>query len=114
MSCVYPLFVAQTFDRLERKYYVAASGRLLMVYSIGATIGPLLAAILMSAYGPSSFFLLESTVAIAYAMFVLARVYRRPSVPPELREKYVSLPDVTPLAMRLDPRTEPDLEKGAR
>lgn len=112
MSSVYPLCVAQTFDRLERRYYVAASGRLLMVYSIGATIGPLLASALMSIYGPASFFLFESTVAVLYAVFVLVRVSRRPSLPADQREKYVPLPDVTPIAMALDPRTEPDRQDG--
>jgi len=57
MSNVYPLCVAQTFDCLERRYYVAASGRLLMIYSIDATVGPLLTSPLMLIYGPSSFFL---------------------------------------------------------
>lgn len=108
MSSVYPLCIAQTFDRVERRYYIAAAGRLLMVYSIGATIGPLLAAGLMSLFGPSSFFLFESGVAILYAVFVLVRVARRPCVPADQREKYVPLPDVTPVAMALDPRTEPD------
>lgn len=108
MSSVYPLCVAQTFDRLERKYYVAASGRLLMVYSIGATVGPLLASALMSIFGPSSFFLFESTVAVLYAVFVLIRVSRRPALPPDQREKYVPLPDVTSIAMGLDPRTDRD------
>lgn len=106
MSSVYPLCVAQTFDRLERRYYIAASGRLLMVYSIGATVGPLLAATLMSIYGPSSFFLFESAVAILFAVFVLVRVSRQPCLPVDQRERYVPLPDVTPIAMALDPRTE--------
>ncbi len=105
MSSVYPLCVAQTFDRLERKYYIAASGRLLMVYSIGATIGPLIAAALISVYGPSSFFLFESGVAILYAVFVLFHASRRPSLPADQQEKYVPLPDVSPIALRLDPRT---------
>lgn len=112
MSSVYPLCVAQTFDRLERKYYVAASGRLLMVYSIGATVGPLLASALMSIYGPSSFFLFESAVAVLYAMFVLVHVLRRPSLPADKREKYVPIPDVTPIAMKLDPRTDPDRQES--
>jgi len=107
MSSLYPLCVAQTFDRLERKYYIAASGRLLMVYSIGATIGPLIAATLMSLYGPSSFFLFESAVAILYATFVLVQVAKRPYVAAEQQEPYVPLPDVTPIAMSLDPRTDP-------
>lgn len=108
MSGIYPLCVAQTFDRLERKYYVAASGRLLMVYSIGATVGPLLASTFMSIYGPQSFFLFESTVAVLYAIFVLCRVVVRPQPPIEAREKFVSVPDVTSVATTLDPRTEPD------
>lgn len=108
MSSVYPLCVAQTFDRLERKYYVAASGRLLMVYSIGATVGPLLAAALMSIYGPASFFLFESTVAVLYAAFVLVHASRHPSLPADKRAKYVPLPDVTPIVMGLDPRTDRD------
>lgn len=107
MSSVYPLCVAQTFDRLDRRYYIAASGRLLMVYSIGAMIGPLLAATLMSIYGPSSFFLFESTIAILYAVFVLVQVAHRPCLPADEQEPYVPLPDVTPIAMALDPRTDP-------
>lgn len=108
MGSVYPLCVAQTFDRLERKHYVAASGRLLMVYSIGATVGPLVASALMSIFGPSSFFLFESTVAVLYAVFVFARASRRLPAPADKREKYVPLPDVTPIAMALDPRTDRD------
>ena len=115
MSSVYPLCVAQTFDRLERRYYVAASGRLLMVYSVGATVGPLLASALMSVFGPSSFFLFEATVAVLYAVFVFVHAMGRPSVPADLREKYVPLPDVTPVVMGLDPRTEADdLGEGDR
>lgn len=83
-----------------------------MDYSIGATIGPLLAAALMSLYGPSSFFLFESTVAVLYAAFVLVYALRRPSVPVEQREKYVTLPDVTSIAMALDPLTDLDGHDG--
>lgn len=109
ISSIYPLCVAQTFDRLDRRYYVAASGRLLMVYSIGATIGPLLASTLMSLYGPQSFFVFESGLAIAYAIFVLLRTRMGIELPvPKEREKFVPLPDISPAALALDPRTEPE------
>jgi MFS family permease len=98
---------------LARKYYIAAAGRLLIVYSIGATIGPLMASGLMSVYGPTSFFLFEAIIAVLYAVFVLVRVVQRPSLPEDKREKYVSLPDVTPIAMALDPRTDPDSQAEA-
>ncbi len=110
MSSIYPLCVAETFDRLERRYYVAASGRLLMIYSIGATLGPLLASALMSIYGPPSFLMFESAVALLYAVFVLVRVLQQPSLPVDKREKYVPLPGAAPIAMGLDPRA--DLDEG--
>ena len=53
ISSVYPLCVAQTYDCLERRYYVAASSRLLMVCSTGATINPLLTSFLRLIYGPA-------------------------------------------------------------
>ncbi len=111
ISSVYPLCVAQTFDRLDRKFYVAASGRLLMVYSIGATIGPLLASVLMSYFGPKSFFVFESVIATSYAIFVLVSVLTGQKLPVEGREKFVPLTDISPAAIGLDPRTEPDVSK---
>ncbi|MCI2394829.1 MFS transporter [Aliiroseovarius sediminis] len=110
ISSVYPLCVAQTFDCLDRRYYVAASGRLLMVYSIGATIGPLLTSALMAAFGPSSFFVFESLIAIAYAIFVLSSLRSVPQLPEPEREKFVPLPDTSPTALALDPRAEPEPE----
>lgn len=108
LSSVYPICIAQTFDRIERKYYVAASGRLLMVYAIGATIGPLFASTLMSIFGPYSFFAFESVVAVAYAIFVLVSVFRHPPLPVVEREMFVPVPDISPVAFGLDPRTEPE------
>nr|WP_281361031.1 MFS transporter [Sulfitobacter maritimus] len=113
ISSVYPLCVAQTFDRLEKRFYVAASGRLLMVYSIGATVGPLLASLLMSLFGPTSFFVFESGVAVLYALFVLTTVRSRGALPKEGREKFVPLPDISPVAVTLDPRT-PEEEDTAQ
>jgi MFS family permease len=105
ISSVYPLCVAQTFDRLEKRGYVAASEPLLMTYSIDATIGPLLASQLMSVFGPASFFLSESAVAVVYALFVLIAAHSRQALPVEGREKFVPLPDISPVAVTLDPRT---------
>lgn len=104
ISSVYPICIAQTFDRLDRKHYVAASGRLLMVYSLGATIGPLLAATLMALYGPYSFFAFESAVAVFFAIFVLFRVWQQAPLPSDQQEKYVLVPDITTTTLDLDPR----------
>lgn len=112
MSSIYPLCVAETFDRLERRYYVAASGRMLMIHSIGATLGPLSAAVLMAVFGPFSFFVFEAAVALLYAMYVLMRVYKRPATAMEQKEKFVPLPDAAPIATDLDPRCQEEDGKG--
>ncbi|MFC6643565.1 MULTISPECIES: MFS transporter [Sulfitobacter] len=113
ISSVYTLCVAQTFDRLEKRFYVAASGRLLMVYSIGAPVGPLLASCLMSIFGPASFFLFESAVAVLYALFVLVATRSRQALPVQGREKFAPLPDIPPVAVELDPRTPEEEETSA-
>lgn len=77
-----------------------------MVYSTDATIGPLLASTLMSIYGPRLFFLFEFAVAIVYAIFVLASVPARRALPSEGRERFAPLPDISPAALALEPRTE--------
>jgi MFS family permease len=86
ISSVYPICVAQTFDRLERKHYVAAAGRLLLFYAFGATAGPLLTSMIMAALGPYSFFAFETVVAVTFAGFVAYRVRRRPPLPADEQE----------------------------
>lgn len=113
ISSIYPICVAECFDRLDRKHYVSASGRLLMVYSLGAMIGPVLAASVMTVLGPSSFFVFESTVAVTFAAIVTHSAWRRPPLPAEEQEVFVAVPDVTPVAAALDPRAEPDPEPFA-
>lgn len=106
ISSIYPICVAETFDRLDRDRYVAASGRLLTVYSSGAMLGPVIASVLMSAAGPRSFFVFESVVAVGFAVLVAISMARRPPLPAQDQESFVPLPDVTPLAANLDPRAD--------
>lgn len=106
ISSIYPICVAETFDQLDRTHYVSASGRLLMVYSVGAMIGPVIASSVMTALGPRSFFVFESAVAVSFAAVVAYSVWRRPPLPAEEQELFVAVPDVTPVAANLDPRAE--------
>jgi MFS family permease len=105
ISSVYPICVAQTFDRLERKHYVAAAGRLLLCYAVGAAVGPLLTSTLMAVLGPYSFFAFESVLAVSFAGFVVYRVHRRPAVPVDEQEAFSVVPSETPITTDLDPRT---------
>jgi len=113
ISSVYPICVAQTFDRLERKHYVAAAGRLLLFYAVGATAGPLLTSTIMATLGPYSFFAFETVVAVTFAGFVAHRVRRRPPLPADEQEVFVAVPSETSVATGLDPRTGEDTGEPA-
>ena len=52
--------------------------------------------------------LLAPVIAISYALFVLAHIKAGPEMTVGEREKFVPLPDISPVTVGLDPRTEPD------
>ena len=102
----YPLCVAHTNDHLDRSERIAASGGLVLVYSAGATAGPLIASALMTAAGPNGLFAYVAAVAALGAGFGLWRMRVRPPVPSERQEAYKALPQTTPVAAPLDPRAD--------
>ena len=103
---LYPLCVAHTNDHLDRSERIAASGGLVLVYSAGATAGPLIASALMTAAGPNGLFAYVAAVAALGAGFGLWRMRVRPPVPSERQEAYKALPQTTPVAAPLDPRAD--------
>lgn len=74
---VYTLAVAHAADRCERRHLVAVSGGLLMVWAVGAMMGPLAATFVMNWLGPSGLFTFTVAVTSVLTMFVLARVFLR-------------------------------------
>lgn len=110
---IYSLSVAHTNDHLDAGSLVAASSGLLMVYGAGAILGPLLAGLTMSLWGPAG---LYATIAGLMAILVLFALYRssaRPPVPVEEQSDVVLIPRTTPVAYGLDPRIEPEAADSA-
>jgi MFS family permease len=81
-------------DRLDSGDAVAAAGALLLVWSIGATIGPLVGGAVMEAIGPAGLFWYLSVVLAAMALFTLWRMALRPEPPRDQRTAFV--PAATP------------------
>lgn len=69
----YAVATAHLFDRLKRETFVEASAGVLVVYGVGAILGPFLASVLMRAYGPEWLFVF---VAAAEALMIAALVVR--------------------------------------
>jgi hypothetical protein len=58
----------------------------------------------MAAIGPQGLFLHITIASAALAGFAVHRIRRRAPVPKEEQEKFVAVPETTPVVHRLDPR----------
>ena len=103
---LYPLSVAHANDRIDRADLVAASGGLLFVYGVGASIGPLAASGLMSVLGLLGLFAFSGGVGLLTAVFALWRMRQRAAPAAEQQGAFRAVPQTTSLASELDPRGE--------
>lgn len=108
---IYPLSISHACDFLGGKDIVAATGGLLLAYGIGATVGPLVAPLLMDMMGPIGLFVYFALMSIWLAGFVIWRSARRDVVPEAERLNYVVVPHTTPIATELDPRIQENVER---
>ena len=77
----YSICIAHANDFLKPSQMVAASAGLYFVFSAGASLGPFATASVMTALGPTAFYLPVAAVTGGIALFALYRMNRRPSLP---------------------------------
>ena len=104
---IYTIAVTHANDLVDTTRAVEVSGGLLLVFSIGATIGPLMAALWMQALGPGALFLHTATAHVLLAMMIGIRVVVRRDLPTRFWGRFVVFPRSTPEVFGLDPRAEP-------
>ncbi|MFD2237071.1 MFS transporter [Aureimonas populi] len=105
----YSLAVAHANDHADAADFVKISGGLLIVYGFGTMGGPLFAAWLMEARGPTGIFMATGLAHTAFAAYAIYRTFRREALPAEEREDFRTLPlarTQTPATLVLDPRAE--------
>ena len=103
---LYSLCIAHSNDHLQPEQMVAASATLVLVLGIGASMGPALAAALMSALGPAGFFWCLCGVHGAIGVFALYRMTCRAAVPVDEQTTYQSMPvRATPMAASITQST---------
>ena len=109
---LYPLSVTHANDFLPPEDLVSASGGLLMAYSVGAVMGPLLASGAMSVMGPNGLFATSVAAGVLMAAFAAARIIRDRPIPEAFETNFELVPRTSPVAAELDPRgdlEEPEL-----
>lgn len=102
---IYPVAVAYANDRIDAKDLVPATGALLMAYSAGAALGPLLAGLAMRTTGSSGLYLFTCLAGLAMALLV-ARRRGAERVFVEDQGDYLPLPRTSAVITQLDPRSE--------
>ena len=101
---LYPLCVAHTNDHLDADQRVAASGGLVMIYSLGAAIGPVAGGVAMSTLGARGLFIFFTACACSGLAFAIWRHWSSAPVPADLQQGFQTLPRTTPMSAALDAR----------
>ncbi len=101
---LYGLGAGQTNDRMERGDYVAASGGLLFIWSLGSSVSPSVAGLLMGRTGPAGLFGYLALVLAALGLFTGARILLRGEVPRDRRSAFVPAPSGPPRHAELGAR----------
>ncbi|AKH41502.1 MFS family permease [Altererythrobacter atlanticus] len=99
---LYPLSVAHTNDHLDAAGRLSASGGLILIYSVGAACGPLVAGVAMEAVGPGGLFLWLAVCSLGVLGFALWRQITSEPVPADQQQSYQILPRTTPATAKLD------------
>ena len=97
---IYPISVAHLMDRLQPQEGLSGISRFLLLYGIGAAIGPAIAGIAMHYFGAAALFALFAITQGGLAIFVGIRIRRR-SGEVALASHFVPMLRTTPTALEM-------------
>ena len=86
---MYAVSVAHTNDYAHADEYVMVSGGLLLMYGIGAILGPFLAPAVMDLIGTDGLFVFTAAVHLLLGFYIIFRITRRTPVPDEEQIPFV-------------------------
>ena len=107
---IYGLSVAHVNDQIDSSRLLEVTGGLLLLYGIGAAIGPTAAGIVMDLLGPGSLMTYFALLLCAIAVFAAHRLKVAPPIRAEERSGYVPMAGSSQAVLQLDPRTAPAAE----
>lgn len=111
ISCLYPMGISETFDRIQRSQAASAMGGLLTIYALGYIVGPLSSSYFMGVFGTESLFNFILLAQVLLLLFVIYRMQARSALPVDEQEPYVPQQAiVVDSAVELDPRTQASVE----
>ncbi len=106
IASLYPLGIAETFDRLQQSEMGSAIGAMIIIYACGGIIGPYAVGLAMEHTGVNSFFFFMASLQLLFALFIVYRSRVRQSIPTDQQETFVPQGAAGWVSTELDPRTE--------
>lgn len=103
---LYSLSVAHANDRATNDQYVLVAAGLLFIYAIGASVGPLIAAVVMDLFGAPAFFIYTSCIHLMLVVVCLFRMAQTPRVSLKSRSRFEMLLRTSPMIARLATRRQ--------
>ncbi|MEM6306325.1 MAG: MFS transporter [Pseudomonadota bacterium] len=110
---MYPVIVAHANDHAEPGTAIQISGGLLLVYGVGAIIGPLAGGWVMGAYGFRMLFGVTAAAHLATLLFTLWRMRKRDAVPEPLKSSFQPLNAGRTSALQTAEIVQPDPDAEA-
>lgn len=108
---IYSLSMAHINDRLETEYVMAAGKGILLIFGIGAILGPASAGVFMHLLGPAGAFVYIAVIFGAYTVFGLVRTIIGAPVPKVERTVFLPMNRTSQAALELDPRGSVEAKK---
>jgi MFS family permease len=109
---LYAVSVAHTNDFVAPEGYVEAASGLLLVYAIGAVVGPLLASALILYFGAWSLFLFTATIHAMLVLYVVQRMPKRARPEEEDRIAFSDALIVSSTTSMVDPLPPETIEES--
>lgn len=98
---LYSLSIAHGNDHAGAADRVELSATLILMYALGASVGPLAAGQVMAWFGAPAFFAYTSVLHLLFLAFVVFRMFRRAGVPRTARGRFVALLRTSPAFYQL-------------
>lgn len=109
---LYSVCVAHANDYVSSDDFVTMSAGLLLIFGIGAVIGPVLGSFLVSLAGQGMLFVFTASVHLLMAVFTIARIYLKTPVPAAERDNFAHLAGaMTAEALSVDPRSTQNIDQ---
>ncbi len=109
---IYPLAISHGCDHLKPEMIVAGTQGLLLGYSAGACLGPILGGYFMQQID-NGLMIYFAGIMGTTAVFFLARIPFRPQIYSTEEQHFIPVTRTTPVIAQIDPRSEPAEEESS-